>query len=129
SKLYQPGVMRIETLYKTGQQSSFDHPGEFRRQVGSLNPDDLATIIYTSGTTGAPKGAMLTHRNLVSNVLATSEVLTLSNADVNLSFLPLSHVFQRHVDYAAMHVGATIAYAENLTTVGDNVAEIQPTFA
>jgi long-chain acyl-CoA synthetase len=129
SDIYQPGVMRLETLYKTGRHCIADHPAEFRQEVACRQPDDIATIIYTSGTTGAPKGAMLTHRNLISNVLATSEVLPLDRTDVELSFLPLSHIFQRHVDYAAMYAGSTIAYAENMTTVGNNLAEVRPTFA
>src|SRR5215467_2729047 len=129
SNVYQPGVMRLDTLFKIGRQCSFDHPREFRQEVGKRNPDDVATIIYTSGTTGPAKGAMLTHRNIVSNLLATSEVLPLDETDVELSFLPLSHIFQRHVDYAAMHRGATIAYAERLETAGDNLAEVRATFA
>jgi long-chain acyl-CoA synthetase len=72
---------------------------------------------------------MLSHRNLISNVLATSEVLPLDSSDVELSFLPLSHIFQRHVDYAAMYAGSAIAYAENMSAVGKNFAEVRPTFA
>jgi len=127
--VYQPGVMRFDTLCKIGRQGSVDCPGEFRRVVGRRRPEEVATIIYTSGTTGVPKGAMLTHANLVSNVLATSQVLPLDQSDVELSFLPLSHIFQRHVDYAAMHAGTTIAYAENMATVGDNLVEVHPTIA
>jgi long-chain acyl-CoA synthetase len=129
SNVYQPGVMRLDMLFKIGSQCSFDFPCEFRQEVGRRNPDDVATIIYTSGTTGPAKGAMLTHRNIVSNLLATSEVLSLDETDVDLSFLPLSHIFQRHVDYAAMHRGATIAYAERLETAGENLAEVGATFA
>src|SRR5947207_8761866 len=121
--------MRLDRLYDMGRPFTYECPGDFQRSILSVDPASVATIIYTSGTTGVPKGAMLTHRNLVSNVLATSKVLPLSETDVELSFLPLSHVFQRHVDYAAMHAGSTIAYAENLTTVGDNMAEVRPTFA
>jgi long-chain acyl-CoA synthetase len=72
---------------------------------------------------------MLTHRNLVSNIHATAEVLPLFPSDVSLSFLPLSHIFQRHVDYASMRAGVTIAYAESVTTVAENMVEVQPTFA
>src|SRR5262249_42260242 len=115
--LYQLGVMRIESLYEMGRQSTYDYPGEFRRAAREIDPEDLATIIYTSGTTGVPKGAMLTHRNLVSNILATSERLPLQPNDVSLSFLPLSHIFQRHVDYASFRAGVTIAYAENVSSV------------
>jgi long-chain acyl-CoA synthetase len=127
-KVYQPGVLRIETLYKTGKQSATDHPEAFRAAVAERKPDDLATIIYTSGTTGTPKGAMLTHRNLVSNILATQEVLPMTADDVELSFLPLSHIFQRHVDYAAFYAGTTIAYAEDPAAVADDLPVIRPTF-
>jgi long-chain acyl-CoA synthetase len=70
-KIHQPGVMRLDTLYKIGNQGVLDHPDAFCRSVEALHPESVATIIYTSGTTGIPKGAMLTHRNLVSNIRAT----------------------------------------------------------
>jgi long-chain acyl-CoA synthetase len=127
-EIHIPGVMKLSALYDMGRQSAYDFPGEFRRNALSVDPDDNATIIYTSGTTGVPKGAMLTHRNLMSNVRATHEVLSLGSTDVGLSFLPLSHVFQRHVDYGSVHAGATIAYAESVATVADNMREVRPTF-
>ncbi|HYR43717.1 MAG TPA: AMP-binding protein, partial [Terriglobia bacterium] len=89
--LDQPGVMRLDALYEMGRRATYDYPGEFRRMACSANPDQVATIIYTSGTTGIPKGAMLTHGNLISNILSTSDRLPLGLADVSLSFLPLSH--------------------------------------
>jgi len=104
-------------------------PGEFQRKACAVGCDDVATIIYTSGTTGVPKGAMLTHRNLISNVLATSQRLPLRASDVNLSFLPLSHIFQRHVDYASFYAGSTIAYAESIGSVVEDMAAVRPTFA
>src|SRR5207247_9424180 len=79
--------------------------------------------------TGVPKGAMLTHRNLISNVLATSQRLPLLPSDVNLSFLPLSHIFQRHVDYASFYAGSIIAYAESIGSVVEDMAAVLPTFA
>jgi long-chain acyl-CoA synthetase len=127
-KVYQPGVLRVETLYKTGRQSASEHPDAFRAAVAARKPDDIATIIYTSGTTGMAKGAILTHRNLVSNILATQQVLPMNSDDVELSFLPLSHIFQRHVDYAAFHAGVTIAYASDLAAVADDLPVVRPTF-
>jgi len=129
SNAYQPGVVRLDTLYKIGRDAVVENATEFRDEVARRRADDVATIIYTSGTTGVPKGAMLSHNNLMSNIQATAEILPLSAEDVQLSFLPLSHIFQRHVDYAAFRAGASIAYAENLTTVGANMLEVRPTFA
>jgi long-chain acyl-CoA synthetase len=125
--VHQPGIVALDTLYDIGRP--YENPGEFRRAALVVDPGDLATIIYTSGTTGIPKGAMLTHRNLVSNVVASGERLPIWPDDVNLSFLPLSHIFQRHVDYASLLAGATTAYAQNIMTVSDDMMEVRPTFA
>jgi long-chain acyl-CoA synthetase len=124
----QPGVMRLDALYEMGRQSTYEYPGEFRRKACAVDADQVATIIYTSGTTGIPKGAMLTHRNLISNILGTSERLLLTPTDTSLSFLPLSHIFQRHVDYASLYAGTSIAYADSATSVSD-MAAVRPTFA
>jgi long-chain acyl-CoA synthetase len=124
-----PGVNCIDALYSIGRQSKSDYPGEFFRRVCAVGADDVASIIYTSGTTGIPKGVMLTHRNLISNILATSKVLPISPADLSLSFLPLSHIFQRHVDYASLYAGAAIAYSTNVTSVVEDMADVRATFA
>jgi long-chain acyl-CoA synthetase len=105
-------------------------PGVFEQRAARVRPNDLATLIYTSGTTGEPKGAMLTHGNFVSNLLAACQVVPISGEAVALSFLPLSHVFERMIDYSYMHVRATIAYAESIEKLKDNFIEINPhTFA
>src|ERR1051326_1813130 len=122
-------VLSINGLYDIGRQCSRDYPGEFYRNVCQVDAEDIATIIYTSGTTGVPKGVMLTHRNLVSNILASSEVLPLTSTDIGLSFLPLSHIFQRHVDYASMYAGATIAYSGDVASAPQDMAMVRPTFA
>ncbi len=90
--------------------------------------EDLATIIYTSGTTGTPKGVMLSHRNILSNVLACEEVFKefCSENDRSLSFLPLNHIFERMVTYIYLFNGVSVYYAESLDTIGDNLKEVQP---
>ena len=91
------------------------------------DPAALATIIYTSGTTGTPKGVMLSHRNLLSNVTALLEIVTFTQEDVSLSFLPVSHAFQRIVDYAIFSRGAVVAYAESVDSVAKNLLQVRPT--
>ena len=99
---------------------------KYRQEALSAKPDDLATLIYTSGTTGEPKGVMLTHDNFHSNVAVCADVLPFRN-DVALSFLPLSHVFERMGDYLMMACGVSIAYAESIDTVPTNMQEVRPT--
>ncbi|MHB1863919.1 MAG: AMP-dependent synthetase/ligase [Gemmatimonadaceae bacterium] len=100
----------------------------FRRGAMAVEPDHLATIIYTSGTTGKPKGVMLSHDNLYSNVMAAREVIPFTGHDTCLSFLPLSHVFERMAGhYLMLATGTSIAYAESIDTVPINLAEVRPT--
>jgi len=101
----------------------------YRERALAVRPEDLATIIYTSGTTGEPKGVMLTHDNIYSNVMAAADALPAINQDVTLSFLPLSHIFGRMADHYLMFAaGASIAYAESLETLATNFREVRPTF-
>jgi long-chain acyl-CoA synthetase len=100
---------------------------EFREAARRIEPGDLATIIYTSGTTGEPKGVMLTHSALVSNMIAGAEVLDVHQEDVGLSFLPLSHGFERMVSYIYLFAGVTIVFAESFDTIGRDVALVKPT--
>jgi long-chain acyl-CoA synthetase len=104
---------------------------DFRERALRVEPSDVATLIYTSGTTGTPKGVMLTHWNLASNVAACRQhgVLEPKPGDVALSFLPLSHVFERMVDYWYFDAGISIAYAESIDQVADNLSEVKPTVA
>lgn len=87
---------------------------------------DIATIIYTSGTTGNPKGVMLTHNNIVSNIKGVKEVTPFGEGEKALSFLPLCHSFERMVFYAYLSYGIHIHYAENLETIGENLLEVKP---
>lgn len=94
----------------------------------TANEDDIATIIYTSGTTGDPKGVMLTHANFISNLQACKSLIDVNDADVLLSFLPLSHVFERlGGHYVPLFSGAKVAYAESTFTVAQNMREVAPT--
>ena len=95
--------------------------------VVTIEPDDLATIIYTLGTTGMPKGVLLTHRNLVSNMLSSGSAFDVTPRDAILSFLPLSHSFERIFDYLFFWWGASIAYAEDVDKVAENLIELRPT--
>lgn len=96
-------------------------------RVAALKPSDVCSLVYTSGTTGDPKGAMLMHGNFCSNCAAVLPHINVTAEDVELSFLPLSHVFERCVYYAMAASGATIVYAESIDTVRDNLLEVQPT--
>ncbi len=91
-----------------------------------VNEDDLATIIYTSGTTGNPKGVMLTHKNIVSNITSVKEVTPFMAGAKSLSFLPLCHSFERLSYYAYLSKGIHIHYAENLETIAENLKEVRP---
>jgi long-chain acyl-CoA synthetase len=91
-----------------------------------IRDTDLATLIYTSGTTGNPKGVMLSHRNFVSNVLATQNLAPFEPHWRALSFLPLNHVYERMLSYLYMRNGISVYYAESLETIGDNLKEVQP---
>ncbi len=98
--------------------------------LAETRPEDLASLVYTSGTTGPPKGVMLTHGNFLSNIRACVELFKLDEQDECLSFLPLSHVFERMAGYYLMlHCGTVIAYAESFDTIPANLAEIRPTIA
>ncbi|WP_373063936.1 long-chain fatty acid--CoA ligase [Gemmatimonas sp.] len=99
----------------------------FKHDALAVTPDQLVTLIYTSGTTGNPKGVMLTQDNLYSNVIATKSSLQVSTSDLALSFLPLSHIFERCGDYFLFANGVRIAYAESIDTVPVNMSEVKPT--
>ncbi|MEO8430064.1 MAG: long-chain fatty acid--CoA ligase [Acidobacteriota bacterium] len=102
-------------------------PNLFEQRASRVKPEDVATIIYTSGTTGEPKGAMLTHGNFVSNVEGSLERIPIRGDGTALSFLPLSHVFERMLDYAYMYRACSIAYAESIDKLRDNFQEVNPT--
>ena len=115
-------------VLEMGEQLEKEDPDHLEASLKMVKPDDLLTIIYTSGTTGNPKGVMLSHGNLVSNIISSAEVISFGRTDVMLSFLPLSHSFERMAGYyTAFACGATIAYAESVERVRDNMLEVRPT--
>lgn len=122
------GVLSLEDLRSRGRSLKAQDPGRFRARANQVRADDVASIIYTSGTTGTPKGVMLTHGNIVSNILGVMAVLDIGPGDSCLSFLPLCHIFERMAGhYTMFHCGATIAYAESIDSVPQNLGEVQPT--
>ncbi len=99
---------------------------ELEEVKNSILPDDIATLIYTSGTTGNPKGVMLTHNNLVSNVWSTRTLMPAGYKAKALSFLPLCHVYERMLTYVYMYCGISIYYAQSMETIVDNLKEVKP---
>ncbi|HEX6716387.1 MAG TPA: long-chain fatty acid--CoA ligase [Pyrinomonadaceae bacterium] len=119
--------LTLAQLEDKGREFEQRDPGFIDRMVLQTKPDDLATIIYTSGTTGEPKGVMLTHANLVSNLIDSAGHLSFGEGDSALSVLPLSHVFERQAMYMYLHKGMAVYFAESLQTIGANLREVHPT--
>jgi long-chain acyl-CoA synthetase len=122
----EAGFATFHEVVERGRPTLEMSPGVFEQRRARVRPEDVATIIYTSGTTGEPKGAMLTHGNFVSNVLAGCEVVPFAADATALSFLPLSHVFERMLDYAYLHKTATIAYVASVDQLAANFLEVNP---
>ena len=99
----------------------------YKERSQAIDPDALATIIYTSGTTGHPKGVMLSHHNIVSNLVDADQRIGITDDDTALSFLPLSHAFERMVVYLYLYKGATVAFGEAIDTLGRDMQQVRPT--
>ncbi len=119
--------LTLAELEFRGQRLLEEQPGLIDTFLRGTKPDGLATIIYTSGTTGEPKGVMLTHANLVSNLLDGADHLSFGEKDTALSVLPLSHIFERQAMYMYLYQGMAVYYAESLETIGPNLREVRPT--
>lgn len=119
------GCKHYSELFELGKDESNQPEVETRKDA--VKPDDLATIIYTSGTTGKPKGVMLSHWNITSNVLDSSPRVPLSEGETRvLSFLPICHIFERVLIYVYQHAGTSIYFAEGIDKIGENAKEIKP---
>ncbi|MDX1471703.1 MAG: long-chain fatty acid--CoA ligase, partial [Flavobacteriaceae bacterium] len=119
------GCAHYSDLFHHGKDESLQEEVENRKQ--NVKPDELATIIYTSGTTGRPKGVMLSHHNISSNAIDSSERLpTKDESNRVLSFLPLCHIFERVLIYIYQYTSCEVYYAESLETIGENAQEIKP---
>ena len=122
-------VMTFKDVVERGRKWEQSHGTDwFETTRKSPRPEDLATLVYTSGTTGNPKGAMLSHGNITSNVVTVRDVVPFVAGDVALSILPLSHILERMIDYLYYYKGGCVAYAENVTKVADNLQEVKPQF-
>lgn len=123
-----PGVESWDDYLRRGRQSLARHATELARREAEVGPSDLATIMYTSGTTGNPKGVMLTHGNILSNVAQCMAAETIQADDVVLCWLPLSHIYARTCDFYQRVVdGTVVCLSESVETVVADIAEIQPT--
>jgi long-chain acyl-CoA synthetase len=118
------GVIRFNDFLVKGESSDLM---DLEKSKASIKPEDLFTIIYTSGTTGRPKGVMLTHHNVLSNVLQVGKIFTPDKgASRVLSFLPLCHIYERSASFAFLFMGFSVYYAESMEAIGDNLKEVKP---
>jgi long-chain acyl-CoA synthetase len=119
------GVKHFSEFLELGKN---DNPEILKPYRDAVQSTDIATIVYTSGTTGVPKGVMLSHHNVVSNIVTSVKLLPVNSTMKALSFLPLNHIFERMVFFVYMYVGVSIYYAESLDTIRDNLQEVKPHF-
>jgi len=121
------GCENLHTILDLGLDES--NQNEVEQLKNSVKPNDLATLIYTSGTTGRPKGVMLSHNNLVSNVIASKKRLPfVEGQNIVLSFLPVCHVFERMIVYLYQYSGCSVHFGEAIDKIGENIKEVKPHF-
>ena len=126
--LNDPQVIGLEALRALGGGHDAAHPGEWERRIGLRKPEDLAILVYTSGTTGKPKGAMLSHRSIVTTCEAYQNATPQDERDERMAFLPLCHIAERiGGEYHPIYAGSVVNFVENPDTVPENVREIAPT--
>ena len=117
------GAKHWMDITKLKDQVSVD---QVNARMNQVQHEDLATIIYTSGTTGNPKGVMLSHKNILSNVESCIDPIPASAGSKVLSFLPVCHIYERMLHYLYMYIGCSVHYAESMETIGDNIREVKP---
>jgi long-chain acyl-CoA synthetase len=127
-ELDDPQVLSLEQLRALGREYDAAHPGLLEQRIACRKPEDLAVLIYTSGTTGRPKGAMISHHNIIVTCHAYNEFIPQDGTDERMAFLPLCHVAERiGGEYFPLLTGSIVNFVENPDTVPENVREIQPT--
>ncbi|MDX5359826.1 MAG: AMP-binding protein [Alphaproteobacteria bacterium] len=120
-------VIFLDRLYELGDEAVTAHPGRFEEEIAKAKPEDVRMLIYTSGTTGPPKGAMISHLNVMYQITAGLEILETRPGDEQLCFLPLCHILERLVSTEfQVAVGTTINFAESPETVFENLQEVSP---
>jgi long-chain acyl-CoA synthetase len=120
------GVLTLKAVLDKGRALAGAEPRLYDELVARVKPGDEATLIYTSGTTGVPKGVVLTHDNIVSNIKTSASIIPFSSEDTVLSFLPLSHILERMVMFTYLYKGCTVAFAESVEAVAQNLLEVRP---
>jgi long-chain acyl-CoA synthetase len=126
--LNEPQVISLDALRALGREHDAAHPDEWQRRIGLRKPEDLAILVYTSGTTGKPKGAMLSHRSIVTTCEAYQNATPQDERDERMAFLPLCHIAELiGGEYHPIYTGSVVNFVENPDTVPENVREIAPT--
>jgi long-chain acyl-CoA synthetase len=120
------GVKNWKEIIELGKKNRNKYNNDLKKIKESIKPDETVTLLYTSGTTGHPKGVLLSHNNIISNIKSISKVFHFNETHRTLSFLPINHIFERTVNYYFQNNGLSIYYAENLGTIADNIREVKP---
>ena len=120
-------VIFLDDLYRLGRDFLKQHPDRFEQEIASSSPKDTAILVYTSGTTGPPKGAMISHENIIVSIIGAALALPVTEADEQVCFLPLCHILERLITvFIPIGFGSTVNFAESPETVFDNVREVSP---